>query len=156
LGAVIALLTAPAMSQTAWTPAPFFGTWSLLAAKSQYARDAVPAQMILVIEPASDGLEYRSETRYADGRTAAAHFVARLDETPAPVAGRSGFLAPVSLGPASDGGIDAAYRSGLKKIAWSHWQVSTDRTELTVTTTYRDAQGEELQNTVVFRRSDVR
>jgi hypothetical protein len=156
LGLALAVLTMPAKSQAVWTPDSFFGNWALDGAESHYAQASPPTQMTLVIEPAQEGLAYRSETHYVGGRIASSQFIARLDETPALVVGTTGFLAPVSLAPSSDGGIDAVYKSGIKKVAWSHWSVSAAGSELVITTTYLNVQGEEKRNVALFRRTNAR
>jgi len=156
LGLALAVLTTPARPQAVWKPDPFFGNWALDGAESQYAQAAPPAQMTLVIEPAQEGLAYRSETHYVGGRVASSQFIARLDDTPALVVGTTGFLAPVSLAPSGDGGINAVYKSGIKKVAWSHWSVSATGDELVITTTYLGARGEEKRNVALFRRTNTR
>lgn len=159
LGLALAGLSMPAMpaqSQAVWKPDPFFGSWVLDGTESRYAQASPPDQMTLVIEPAQEGLAYRSESHYLGGRIAASQFVARLDDTPALVVGTTGFLAPVSLAPSSDGGIDAVYKSGIKKVAWSHWSVSAAGNELVITTTYLGTQGEEKRNIALFRRTNTR
>lgn len=151
LGALLGLAAIPAMSDGTSAEA-FFGTWALVADRSHYARESPPEQMTLTIEPAPYGLAYRSETRYAGGRKASSQFEARFDQTPVLVVGDSGFLAPVALGLAGDGGIDAIYTSGIKKVAWSHWSIKPDGSELLITTVYVSAKGEELQNVTAFHR----
>jgi len=51
-----------------------------------------------------------------------------------------------------DGIIDAVYTSGIKRVAWSRWSINPEGTELLVTTTYLNGQGEENRNVVLFRR----
>jgi hypothetical protein len=151
LGAVLAMIATPAMSDTT-SIETFFGTWGLVADHSHYERELPPEQMTLILEPAPYGLAYRSDTQYAGGRNASSQFVARFDRTPVLVVGASGFLAPVALSLNDDGGIDAVYTSGIRKVAWSHWSVKPDGSELLITTVYVSATGEELQNVTAFHR----
>ncbi len=155
-GIALALLSGNATSQGVPGVDAFFGTWTLDGARSHYGRGAPPEQMNLVIESDPEGLAYRSDTYLAGGRMTSSHFVARLDATPALVVGTAGFLAPVALTVVADGGIDAVYTSGLKKVAWSHWSVKNDGNELVIVTTYLTPQGEPVANIAAFRRSESR
>jgi hypothetical protein len=66
------------------------------------------------------------------------------------VVGTTGFLAPITLARVDETTIDAVYRMGLKKVAWSHWSLNAEKTELRVTTTSLTKQGEEVHNLAVF------
>jgi hypothetical protein len=153
IGALLGIIAMPVLAEGLSADA-FFGTWVLLADQSHYAREQLPERMTLIMEPAPYGLAYRSETHYVGGKSASSQFVARLDQTPVLVVGNSGFMAPVALGLNADGGIDAVYTSGIKKVAWSHWKLKCDGRELLITTVYLGAQGEEVQNVTAFRRVD--
>jgi hypothetical protein len=155
LGVLLGIIAMPAISEgmSEGTPADaFFGTWALVADHSHYERESPPQQMILTIESAPYGLAYRSETHYGDGRKASSQFVARFDQTPVLVVGNAGFLAPVALSISSDGGIDAVYTSGIKKVAWSHWSIQGAGEDLLITTVYLGAQGQHMENVVAFHR----
>ncbi len=132
---------------------PFFGTWRLDPARSHFAQDDAPKRMTIVIEPAPDGIAYRSEAQLAGGRNRSTQFAASFDGVPALVVGTAGFEAPISLSRVGETTIDAVYGVGLKKVAWSRWSVSADSRELSVDTTYLGKQGDEMRNLAVFRRA---
>lgn len=113
--ALIATLGTAQLSHAVTSADPFCGSWTLNPDHSQYAREPPPERMTIVIDPAPEGLSYRSETHYSDGRTLTLHYVARFDGVPALVVGTNGFLAPISLSRPDDTTIDAVYRVGLKK-----------------------------------------
>jgi hypothetical protein len=152
LAAIIALKAIAPNSSAAANPEPFWGTWTLDRERSRYELEPPPERMTIVLEPQPDGLSYRSESRYPDGRTLALHYVARFDGIPAMVVGTAGLLAPVSLSRAGDAAIDAVYSMGLKKIAWSHWSVNAEGSELEITTTSVTQHGEEIRNVAIFQR----
>ena len=152
LAGVLTLVGIPQLSLGSTGPDPFFGTWLLDHTQSHYAQGSMPERMTVVIESAPNGLAYRSEAQYTGGQMNSTHYVARLDKTPALVVGTNGYLAPISLALIDDGIIDAVYTSGIKRVAWSRWSINPEGTELLVTTTYLNGQGEENRNVVLFRR----
>jgi hypothetical protein len=152
LAGVLTLVGIPQLSLGSTGPDPFFGTWLLDDTQSHYAQGSMPERMTVVIESAPNGLAYRSEAQYMGGQMNSTHYVARLDKTPALVVGTNGYLAPISLTLIDDGIIDAVYTSGIKRVAWSRWSINPEGTELLVTTTYLNGQGEENRNVVLFRR----
>jgi hypothetical protein len=131
----------------------FFGSWKLDRAVSHYASGAMPEQMTVIIQEAPRGLSYHSEGTDHEGRFFSTHFVARLDSTPALVVGTSGYLAPVSLAQVDDVTIEAAYLSGIRPVASSRWSIAPNGAELRITTTSKNAHGEESVNVALFRRS---
>ena len=152
--ALVAALAAASIAVGDSAADPFYGTWKLDREHCHYAGETPPDRMMVVIEPEPDGLSYRSETHYPGGRTLALHYLAHFDGVPALVVGTAGLLAPIALSRVDETTIDATYRMGLKKIAWSHWSLNTERTQLQVATTSLTPKGEEIINIAVFRRED--
>jgi hypothetical protein len=151
--ALIALASLPLESRSATPSDPFIGTWNLERERSHYA-ETPPEQMTVVMDAAPQGLHYRSNTRYLDGRTGTSDYTASFDGLPVLVVGSAGFLAPVSLHRMDGATIEATYTAGLKKIAWSRWSVNADGTELVVTTIYLGKDGDNRQNVAVFRHAE--
>jgi hypothetical protein len=134
-------------------PEGFAGSWTLEPGRSHFVAPGVPEQMLIRMEKQAQGLHYQSRTRYPDGRGSRCEFTANFDGTPALVVGRAGLLAPVSLHLLNERMIEANYTLGLRPIAWSRWALNSSATELTVTTSYLDADGEKRENIAVFIRS---
>ena len=152
LTALVAILGAAPFALGQGDSDPFYGTWTLDPQQSHYTHESPPDRMTVVIAPERDGLSYRSEVHYSDGRTLAVRYVAHFDGVPVLVVGTTGLLAPIALSRTDAATIDAVYRMGIKKVAWSHWSLNAERKQLQVVTTSLTPQGDEICNVVVLNR----
>lgn len=132
---------------------PFVGTWVLDRQQSRYEADAVPERMVIVMTATAQGVHYRSDARYAEGRSAVSEYTAEYDGMLAMVFGSAGILAPVSLKRIDANTVEASYFLGLRVVASARRVVSREGRALTITTTSRDAAGQSRTNVAVFERA---
>jgi len=130
----------------------FAGTWKLNPQKSKYPRGACPKRMVIVMEPAGDGIRYRSETSYANGISTRAEYSADYNDKQAIVTGSAGLLLPVSLKRVDARTVIARYTRGLQIIATSRRVVSGDGKLMTVTTTSPDQSGKSVTSVGVYEK----
>jgi hypothetical protein len=130
----------------------FAGSWKLEPELSHFVALNAPDHMLIHMEKQAQALHYQSRTWYPEGRGSRCEFTANFDGTPALVVGDAGLLAPVSLHLVNERLIEATYTLGLRPIAWSRWQLNTSASELTVTTSFLDADGQKRENVAVFIR----
>jgi len=132
---------------------PFVGRWVLDAKQSLYPPGSCPKTMVIDMEPAGDGIHYRSDTTYADGRMVRAEYTAAYDRKPALVTSGRGMLLPVSLERVDSHTIVASYGRALVVAATSRRTVSADGRQMTIVTTSKDAKGEVVTTVAVFTRA---
>ena len=135
---------------------PFNGTWNLNVQKSKYARGACPKRMTIWMETVGDGVHYRSETTYANGRSSSSQYTADYSGPAAMVRGASGLMAPVSLKRLDSRRVVASYVRALGVVATSRRVVSENGRVMTITTTSRDHDGKAVTNVGVYDKSTVR
>lgn len=133
---------------------PFVGTWKLNPQRSRYPRAACPKRMVIVMEPAGDGVRYHSETIYADGNSTRSEYTADYSGKQAMVVGSSGLLLPVSLKRVNAGMVVASYMRGLQVVATSRRVVSKDGQLMTITTTSPDKSGKKVTTIGVYEKSN--
>lgn len=129
---------------------PFSGTWKLNAQKSKYPPGACPRSMVIEMEPVANGVRYRSETTYPNGRKSKVHYTADYRGTEAIVRGEAGLLAPVSLERPDERTVVASYKRGMQVIATSRRVVSKNGRVMTITTTSPGPDGKPVSNTGVY------
>jgi len=132
---------------------PFVGRWVLDVGRSHYAEGAAPRAMVIDMEAAGDGIRYRSETTYQDGRTARSEYTAGYDRRPVLVTGSRGLLLPVSLDRTDSHTVVASYTRALVVVATSRRVVSADGRVMTITTTSKNAEGKEATTVAVFTKA---
>ena len=76
---------------------PFLGVWELDTGLSRYESKDMPQKMVIVMQAAPHGVQYRSDTTFADHRVSSAAYTAEYDGRPAMVTGDAGLMAPVVL-----------------------------------------------------------
>src|ERR1700704_5655834 len=130
----------------------FTGTWKLNPQKSSYPRGACPKRMGIVMEPAGEGVHYRSETTYANGNSTRSEYSADYSGREAIVTGSAGLLLPVSLKRVDARTVIARYTRGLQIVAPSRRVVSNDGKLMTVTTTSPDQSGTSVTSVGVYEK----
>ena len=136
-----ALLISTTLLLAAGHTDPFAGTWKLNVEKSTYPRGSCPRQMVIIMETAGDGVNYRSETLHESGSVARAQYTADYSGKEAMVTGNAGVLLPVSLKKIDGNTVMASYKRGFQVIATSRRTVSSGGRVMTVTTTSNDKEG---------------
>lgn len=133
---------------------PFVGRWVLDVRQSRYPPGTCPEAMVIDMEPAGDGIRYRSDTTYRGGRAVHAEYTAGYDRKQALVTSGRGMLLPVSLERVDSHTVIASYSRALVVVATSRRAVSADRRVMTITTTSRDSEGKSVTTVAVFKRAN--
>ena len=154
LGVVVTLtiiLTIGNVNLSAQGADPRIGTWKLNVAKSQY-NPGPPIQSLTVkVEPAGQGGKVSTEGVSADGTRTATQYTANFDGKDYPLTGS----------PAADAvalkRIDARTTERTDKKAGTVAQtlrrvVSQDGKTMTVTVKGKDAQGQDMNNVLLFEK----
>jgi len=131
---------------------PFAGTWVLDASRSEYPDGECPKTMTIEMDTVGKRVHYRSETIFADGRTAQAEYTADYDGNQVLVTGKRGLRLPASLKRIDERTVVASYTKGLLVIATSRRVVSEDGQQMTVTTTSQDASGKNVRTIGIYKR----
>ena len=129
---------------------PFIGSWSMNVSASKY-ENALPKAMFIVMEPAEEGIHYRSETT-RDGRVVIAEYTADYDGKPAAVVANGRMTAPVALRRIDTMTVEASYIRGLQVVATSRRSLSEKGRVMTITTTTYDERHRATTNVGVYER----
>ena len=121
---------------------PFLGVWELDTGLSRYESKDMPQKMVIVMQAAPHGVQYRSETTLAGRRISSAAYTAEYDGRPAMVMGDAGLMAPVVLKRLGWATVDAVYVRGFRTVASSRRVISADGAIMTITTSSNTPQGE--------------
>jgi hypothetical protein len=131
---------------------PFLGKWTMDVKNSRYPVGTLPKNMVIEMEAAGEGIRYRSDATYTNGRTTHAQYTADYRGTPATVMGSHSLLLPVSLKRLNRRTVIATYMKGFEPVATSKRVVSMDGTHMTITTTSRDPSGKKATTIGLYRR----
>ena len=142
LGVDIANLSAQASD-------PRMGTWKLNVAKSKYSPGPAPRSMTLKVEPSSQGEKVTAEFVNADGTRTASVYTAKFDGKDYPLTG-SAVADTVSLKRIDARTTDRTDKKGGKVVQTLKRVVSEDGKTMTVTVKGMTAQGQAVNNVVVF------
>jgi hypothetical protein len=131
---------------------PFVGIWELDTGLSKYESMDVPQKMVIVMQAAPQGVQYRSDTTFGDHRVSSAAYTAEYDGGPAMVTGDAGLMTPVVLKRKDRYTVDAVYVRGFQTIASSHRVISADGAIMTITTSSKSAQGTNIVNVGIYHK----
>jgi len=145
--AITALLTTASASGD-----PFVGEWVLDPQHSTYLPGTCPKQMVIQMDPAANGIRYRSFTTYKNGGTDRAEYTAEYNSRQVPVLGGRGFLLPVSLKRIDSRTVVASYMRGFQVVATSRRVVSGDGLRMTIITTSKDRSGRKVTTIGIYRK----
>src|SRR5664279_2366721 len=112
----------------------------------------MPQKMVIVMQAAAQGVQYRSDTTFADHRVSSAAYTAEYDGRPAMVTGDAGLMAPVVLMRKDRYTVDAVYIRGFQTISSSHRVISADGALMTITTSSKSAQGTDIVNIGIYHK----
>jgi len=133
---------------------PFIGTWVLDPYRSHYEGEQRPDSMVIVITATAEGIHYRSDSRRSESdQWVSCEYTADYDGRPAMVRGSAGLMAPVALKRVDATTVEATYMRGLQVTASSRRVLSENAQVMTISTTWRGADGESHTNVAVFERS---
>jgi hypothetical protein len=149
----LAALSANLLAGTA-NADPFAGTWVMNAGKSIYPPGMAPKSMTIVMEPAGNGIHYRSESTFANGISTTASYTADYNGREVMVTGSRGMLLPVSLKRTDARTVTASYLRGMQVVATSVRAISEDGQVMTITTASRNAKDENVTAVGVYEKSN--
>ena len=132
----------------------FLGTWQLDPAACQYESGAVPESMLIVMQPADDGVHYRSVTTLKGGGTATADYTAAYDGRPVLVESTAGVMLPIALTRLDDSTVVARYMRAFGVVAQSRRVLDVSGRVMTITTT-GGATGQVFTNVAIYRRVEA-
>ncbi len=142
LGADIANLSAQASD-------PRMGTWKLNVAKSKFSPGPAPQALTVKVEPSGQGEKVTAEFVNADGTRTTTQYTANFDGKDYPLTG-SQIADTVSLKRINARTTDRTDRKGGTVAQTLRRVVSQDGKTMTVTTKGTNAQGQAVNNVVVF------
>ena len=142
LGADIANLSAQASD-------PRMGTWKLNVAKSKYSPGPAPQALTVKVEPSGQGEKVTTEFVNADGTRTTTEYTANFDGKDNPLTG-SQMADTVSLKRINARTTERTDKKGDKVAQTLRRVVSQDGKTMTVTTKGTNAQGQAVNNVIVF------
>ena len=127
------------------------GTWHLNVAKSTYSPGPAPKSQVLTIEAAGEGEKVTSESVSATGAKTVSVYTANYDGKPYPITG-SETADTVSLKRVDANTSERTDSKGGKPVQTFTRVVSKDGKTMTVTIKGTNAQGQAVNNVVVFEK----
>ena len=128
---------------------PRMGTWKLNVAKSKYSPGPAPRSVTLKVEPSGQGEKVTAEFVNADGTRTTSQYTANFDGKDYPFTG-SAVADTVSLKRIDARTTDRTDKKGGKVVQTLKRVVSQDGKTMTVTVKGMTAQGQAVNNVVVF------
>jgi len=128
---------------------PRMGTWKLNVAKSKYSPGPAPRSVTLKVEPSGQGEKVTAEFVNADGTRTTSQYTANFDGKDRPLTG-SAVADTVSLKRIDARTTDRTDKKGGKVVQTLKRVVSQNGKTMTVTVKGTNAQGQAVNNVVVF------
>jgi hypothetical protein len=125
------------------------GTWKLNLAKSKYSPGPAPKSQTLKLEAAEDGVKYTADGIGADGKPTHAEFMAKYDGKDYPFKGNPD-ADTISYKRIDANNVEAVTKKNGKTTITGKVVVSKDGKTRTLTLTGKNAQGQDVNNTVVY------
>ena len=145
-----ALLGAAAAS--AQSKDPFVGQWSANLAKSKYSPGPAPKSVTATWEAAGKGYKVSVKAEPASGPAQQWSYTTNLDGKESPVTGNNPNADTVTVKRIDATTLETVNRKSGKVTTSQRNVVSADGKTRTVTTTGTDAQGQKVNNVMVFER----
>jgi hypothetical protein len=146
-----AILVAAAAVVAAQSDNPRIGTWHLNVSKSTYSPGPAPKSQVLTIEAAGAGEKVTSESVSATGAKTVTVYTANYDGKPYPITG-SETADTVTLKRVDANTSERTDSKGGKAVQTLVRVVSKDGKTMTVTIKGTNAQGQAVNNVVVFEK----
>ena len=150
VGAV--LVVADFVSVSAQASDPRVGTWKLNVAKSQYSPGPPPQSSTLKIEPSGQGEKVTTEGVNAQGERVATQYTANFDGKDYPLTGSALGADKVSLKRMSARTTERTDKKDGKVMVHIPRVVSPDGKMMTATVKGTNAEGQPVNNVVVFEK----
>jgi hypothetical protein len=152
LGTVLALgvvLVVPTADLSAQANDPRIGTWKMNAAKSKFNPGPPPQSLTVTVESAAKGEKVTADIGNADGTRTTTVYTANFDGKNYPLTG-SPTADTVSLKRVDSHTTERTDKKGDKIITTLRRVVSRDGKTMTVTTKGTNAEGQAVNNVIVF------
>jgi len=152
LGTVLALgvvLVVPTADLSAQANDPRIGTWKMNAAKSKFNPGPPPQSLTVIVESAAKGEKVTADIGNADGTRTTTVYTANFDGKNYPLTG-SPTADTVSLKRVDSHTTERTDKKGDKIITTLRRVVSRDGKTMTVTTKGTNAEGQAVNNVIVF------
>jgi hypothetical protein len=152
LGTVLALsvvLVVPAADLSAQANDPRIGTWKMNASKSKFNPGPPPQSLTVIVESAAKGEKVTADIGNADGTRTTTVYTANFDGKNYPLTG-SPTADTVSLKRVDSHTTERTDKKGDKVITTLRRVVSRDGKTMTVTTKGTNAEGQPVNNVIVF------
>jgi hypothetical protein len=130
---------------------PAIGTWKLNVAKSKYSPGPAPKSATITYEVSGDGVKRTGETVTADGQTTSFSYTAQYDGKEYPVTGNPN-ADTIVLKRINDYTSESTLKKGGKFSATARRVVSKDGKTLTLTLKGTNAQGQKVNNVLVYEK----
>ena len=129
----------------------WLGTWKLNVAQSKYSSGAPPRSTTIKVETTGGGLKYTADGIDAQGTRTHTEYVAKFDGGDYPFRG-SPTVDSISLRRIDDSTYEAILKKAGTVVTTARTVISKDgRTRITMQTG-KNAQGEEIKNTIVYNK----
>jgi len=135
------------------TSDPFVGSWRLNIEKSAYAPGRCPKSMTIEMTASGNGVHYRSEVEYSNGRKLKAEYTAEYNGAEAIVIGERGLQTPVMLKRIDANAVEAQYIRASRVVATARRVLSHDGRVMTITTVSKDPAGRDVTSVGVYDRT---
>jgi hypothetical protein len=152
LGTVLALsavLVVPTADLSAQASDPRIGIWKMNASKSKFNPGPPPQDLMVKVEPAGQGEKVTADIGNADGTRTTTVYTANFDGKNYPLMG-SPTADTVSLKRVDAHTTERTDKKGDKIITTLRRVVSRDGKTMTVTTKGTNAEGQAVNNVIVF------
>lgn len=147
----VGVIVAATVALTAQGTDPRVGSWHVNVAKSKYSPGPAPKSQTLKIEAAGKGEKVTSETVSASGEKTVTEYTAEFDGKPHPLKG-SPAADMVTLKRIDAHTTERVDSKGGKTVMTYRRVVSKDGKTMTVTSKGTNAQGQAVDNTIVFEK----
>jgi len=148
-----ALVIAPMGGATfAQTPDPVIGKWNLNVAKSKYSPGPAPKSAMATVSAAGEGVKLVFDGVTGTGEKVHWEYTANYDGKDYPMTGNAdGDM--ISLKRINANSAETTYKKGGKVTLVNTRTVSADGKTLTVTTKGTNAQGQAVDNLLIFEKA---
>jgi hypothetical protein len=147
----VTLVLAAVVAATAQPADPALGTWKLNVAKSKFDPGPPPQSATLTIEAAGQGIHVTTSGVAANGNKTATEYTANYDGKDYPITGSSA-SDHVSLKRIDARTSERTDKKEGKTVATIRRVVAPDGKTMTITTKATNAQGQPVNNVVVYEK----
>jgi len=151
LGLVLATAAASTITLSAQASDPAIGTWKLNLTKSKYDPGPAPKSLTLKYDAWDRGIKLTADGVDAEGKPTHSEFAARFDGKDYPWKGNPN-ADTIALKRIDDYTIESVWKKGGKVTTTSRTVISRDGKTRTITQRGKDAQGRDVNNSLLCER----